>query len=164
MAWTTPRTWVANETATAANLNTHVRDNLNALYGTDSTYTPTLSQGASTNIAKTVNEARYIQNGRIVDVWMVLSSTAAGTAGSNVTVSLPVAASGHLASAAVGHGYYYDQSANLIYNGLCRLASTTTVILYADQTNPATGAVGLAPALTVASGDSVALCLRYVVA
>jgi|SRR5690348_8448631 len=30
--WTTPRTWVAGELVTAAMLNTHVRDNLNALY------------------------------------------------------------------------------------------------------------------------------------
>jgi hypothetical protein len=29
MTWTTPRTWVAGETVTAALLNTHVRDNLN---------------------------------------------------------------------------------------------------------------------------------------
>src|SRR3990167_3647383 len=31
MAWTSPRTWVTGETVTAALLNTHVRDNLNAL-------------------------------------------------------------------------------------------------------------------------------------
>src|SRR5438128_9367934 len=31
MAWTSPRTWVATETVTAAQLNTHVRDNENAL-------------------------------------------------------------------------------------------------------------------------------------
>ncbi len=31
MAWTTPRTWVAEELVTAAIMNAHVRDNLNAL-------------------------------------------------------------------------------------------------------------------------------------
>lgn len=31
MAWTTPRTWVASELVTATLLNTHLRDNLNAL-------------------------------------------------------------------------------------------------------------------------------------
>ncbi len=31
MAWTTPRTWVAGETPTAAQFNAHVRDNLDAL-------------------------------------------------------------------------------------------------------------------------------------
>lgn len=32
MAWTTPRTWIAGEKATAAMLNTHLRDNLAFLY------------------------------------------------------------------------------------------------------------------------------------
>lgn len=31
MAWTTPKTWVNNEPLTASDLNTHLRDNLNAL-------------------------------------------------------------------------------------------------------------------------------------
>ncbi len=31
MAWSTPRTWVAGETPTAAQFNAHVRDNLTAL-------------------------------------------------------------------------------------------------------------------------------------
>jgi hypothetical protein len=31
MAWSTPRTWVAGETLTASNMNTHLRDNLNAV-------------------------------------------------------------------------------------------------------------------------------------
>jgi hypothetical protein len=31
MAWTTPKTWSAGETLTAANFNTHIRDNLNAV-------------------------------------------------------------------------------------------------------------------------------------
>ena len=31
MAWTTPRTWVANDLVGATLLNTHLRDNLNAL-------------------------------------------------------------------------------------------------------------------------------------
>jgi len=31
MAWTTPKTWAVDELITATNLNTHLRDNLNAL-------------------------------------------------------------------------------------------------------------------------------------
>lgn len=31
MTWTTPKTWVTNEPLTASDLNTHLRDNLNAL-------------------------------------------------------------------------------------------------------------------------------------
>jgi hypothetical protein len=33
MAWTAPKTWVVGEVLTAANLNVHLRDNLNALNG-----------------------------------------------------------------------------------------------------------------------------------
>lgn len=33
MGWTVPRTWVASEVVTAAIMNAHVRDNLNALNG-----------------------------------------------------------------------------------------------------------------------------------
>jgi hypothetical protein len=36
MAYTTPRTWTTGETVTAAIMNTHVRDNISALY--DRTY------------------------------------------------------------------------------------------------------------------------------
>lgn len=35
MAWTTPRTWVAGETVTAAQLNAHIRDNLDFLHSKD---------------------------------------------------------------------------------------------------------------------------------
>lgn len=33
MGWTSPRTWVASEVVTASLMNTHVRDNLNAING-----------------------------------------------------------------------------------------------------------------------------------
>jgi hypothetical protein len=33
MAWTTPKTWTTSELVTASLLNTHLRDNLNYLYG-----------------------------------------------------------------------------------------------------------------------------------
>lgn len=32
MAWTTPKTWATGELVTATDLNTHLRDNLNALF------------------------------------------------------------------------------------------------------------------------------------
>ena len=35
MAWTSPRTWVAGETVTAAQLNAHIRDNLDFLHSKD---------------------------------------------------------------------------------------------------------------------------------
>jgi hypothetical protein len=162
MAYTTPRTWVAGETVTAANLNTHVRDNEIALYGTDSSYTPTLSQGASTNIAKTVNHARYVQVGRLVHCYVTLTSTAAGTAGSAITVTLPVTASGHVNPQTLGNGYYYDASATTYYTMAAFYATSTTVQFIAD--NASAGVVGTTPAVTVASSDIVSFHVVYFVA
>ena len=55
MAWTSPRTWVAAETVTAAQLNTHIRDNLDFLHSKDhvSVYqssNQTISDSTYTNI------------------------------------------------------------------------------------------------------------------
>jgi hypothetical protein len=41
--WTTPRTWTAGEVVTAALLNTHLRDNLDAIDGPNGTFTPQFS-------------------------------------------------------------------------------------------------------------------------
>ena len=162
MAYTAPRTWVANETVTAALMNTHIRDNEIALYGTDSTYTPQIDQGATTNIAKTVNEARYVQVGRIVHVWVFLTLTAAGTAGSSATVTLPVTASGHAAGAPVGHCLVYDTSTTTRYNGNAEIVSTTTVGFGVDGVN--TGPWGATPNLALASGDQLRFHATYIVA
>jgi len=51
MAWTTPATWAVAEVATAAKLNTHLRDNLNALRwaGAYKTADQTLANDATVN-------------------------------------------------------------------------------------------------------------------
>jgi hypothetical protein len=46
MSWTSPKTWVATNTLTAAELNTHVRDNFNAAIPVTSTITTTGTQTA----------------------------------------------------------------------------------------------------------------------
>ncbi len=48
MAWTSPRTWTTGELVTAAIMNTHVRDNLNALFSP-----PSDSSTLTTNISTT---------------------------------------------------------------------------------------------------------------
>lgn len=69
-SWTAPRTWVAADTLTAAQLNTDVRDNTLHLYeafGTWTAYTPTLGgTGAS------------LGNGSIVAHYMKINKTVIG--------------------------------------------------------------------------------------
>lgn len=43
MSWTTPITWTTGQVVTAANLNTHIRDNENFLYGDTSWTAPTFA-------------------------------------------------------------------------------------------------------------------------
>lgn len=163
MAWTTPRTWVTSEVPTAAIFNTHVRDNLEALYGTTSSYTPQVDQGASTNIAKSITEARYLQTGRVLDVWTVLSMSASGTANSDVTVTLPVAHSGHTVNTTPGVGFVFDGSTGTHYACAMRFTSSTAVAFMTDLavTN---GHWGKSPNLAIATTDVLSFHVRYIVA
>lgn len=88
MAWTAPRTWVAAEITTAANLNTHVRDNMNALYATGTSYTPTLGVWTLGNGTAT---GGYGRSGPLVFFWanITFGTTSVFTAG-EPTISLPV--------------------------------------------------------------------------
>jgi len=52
MAWTTPKTWVANAILTAAQLNTHLRDNLAYLKASPTITALTMTAGASAISAK----------------------------------------------------------------------------------------------------------------
>lgn len=48
MSWTTPRTWVVGEIVTAAEMNTHVRDNFSWMYGESSRIVKTTAKAVST--------------------------------------------------------------------------------------------------------------------
>lgn len=94
MAYTTPRTWVTGELVTAALLNAHLRDNLNAALpvGVDAwpTWTPTLTNltlGNGTVISK------YMKVGRLV-TWrfrFTLGTTSAVGTSPQWTLPVPVA-------------------------------------------------------------------------
>ena len=89
MAWTAPRTWVATNVLTAAQLNTDVRDNSLALYATATSYTPTLGVWTLGNGTAT---GYYGQSGPLVFFWanITFGSTSVFTAG-EPTITLPVA-------------------------------------------------------------------------
>ena len=157
MTWTAPRTWVAGETVTAAVMNAHVRDNLKAIGDAWTSYTPTLAQGASTNIAKTVTYAKYVAAGKLIICQVRLAPTAAGTAGSPITITLPVTAA--TSALIVGSGAYSDTGTNL-YASVAWLTSTTTLEL--RRTDQAyTAGIGADPNIAVASGDAFRASFMY---
>jgi microcystin-dependent protein len=57
MAWTNPRTWVTSELVTAAEMNTHIRDNLNAMFPIGSL----LLRAANYTTVETAVEGRWLQ-------------------------------------------------------------------------------------------------------
>lgn len=115
-------------------------------------WTPTVAQGASTNIAKTVNYARYRLIGSTCHFAFYLSLTAAGTAGSDITVSLPVTPA-PATLYTVGAALYSDASdATPLYQGALGLNTSGKVSMV---TNRSTGFFGTNPAVTVASGDFI---------
>lgn len=80
MAWTNPRTWVSNETLTAALLNLHLRDNFRYMdLETIADPTSTLSITTEPNI--TISDLAVVRAGR-----MVMLSVSGNYTGSAVTM------------------------------------------------------------------------------
>lgn len=69
----------------------NMAEDLDAKFGQFTTWTPQVDQGVTTNIAKTVQVARYKEIGKLIEFEMRLSMTGAGTASSKITITLPVA-------------------------------------------------------------------------
>ncbi len=158
----TPATWVAGNALTAAQLNAQLRDALLAIFPLGppdvawTAYTPTLTQGAA--VAKTVTVGRYTRAGRLIIVDVVLTVTAAGTAGSQVEVGLPVAAVATNALP-VGVALLSDSSLADNHTGIACLETTTTVSLYATRV---TGKLGVAQfTAALASPDVVRVSATY---
>jgi hypothetical protein len=94
-------TFVANQTLTAAELNTA---------GAWQAYTPTWTQNVA--ITKTVNWARYTQLGKWVQGSVKMTATGAGTANNKMLVGLPVNASSD--NFIIGQFMFYDVTFSLV--------------------------------------------------
>jgi hypothetical protein len=120
-------------------------------------YTPTLTQGAT--LTKTVNYARYKQIGKTVFVNIAMTITSGGTAGSRIRTSLPIPMiSTDIVN--LGSGYYFD-AGTAHYSGVAIMYDASTVELYTHAT---ANAFGASPAVTAANNDVIAYSLTYEVA
>jgi hypothetical protein len=109
MAWTTPRTWVAGETVSAALMNVHVRDNLNLLasYFNLTTGYPAYLQevrqtGDVTKNNSTVlgNLTGLVFNTAANETWIFIAPLhliSASGAGAKFGITYPAGATGRLA-------------------------------------------------------------------
>lgn len=132
-----------------------------AALGTEWTnYTPTISQGASANIAKTTAYSRYSRSGptgKTVTWAFAFNPTASGTAGSNVLLTLPVLATSSLS--VFGTGQVFDSSASTRYSGCWENPSTSVIQLVGDWS--AGNGWGATPNVAIASGDAIRGMVEY---
>lgn len=118
-------------------------------------YTPTVTQVGA--VAVTVGYSKYTRIGKTV-IWnFYLAATGAGTAGTGVTITVPVTAAA--TEAIKGSGILYDVSTTTPYNGTWTGASTTTAGFTGDWSGGNTW--GLVPNLALAAGDLIRGHLVY---
>lgn len=149
----TPKTWVAGDVLTAAQLNAELRDALLGAFplGPPDTawtsYTPTLTQPGA--VTKTVTYAKYQRVGRLIVANGLLTCTGTGTAANQVAVGLPVAAA-QAANMPAGSLYIFDASAGLFYNAVLSLTTTTTGVGFVNASGNALGVNSFTAALAAA--------------
>lgn len=125
MAWTDPKTWSVGDVLTAADMNTYVRDNEDAILPYDVTwqsYTPTLTAASSNPTLGTGSSAtgRFYRIGQLcIAHFRVKAGTAGFAAGSGLyRISAPLTAASFMYTTnffRAGGGVFYDSSAPLNY-------------------------------------------------
>jgi hypothetical protein len=121
--------------------------------GVWTSYTPTVTQAAT--VAITVNHSQYTRIGRTI-VWAFeLAVTGAGTAGNAVVVTTPVTTVGTGGSRfGLGVAQILDASASTRYVCMIEHGGAAGQFRFIHDTSGG-GEFGTAPAITLASGDSI---------
>lgn len=122
MAWTAPKTWVAGETVTAAQLNAHLRDNLKAITDPWTDYTPTIGGWSLGGATVT---GRYTQIGKTVHVSVKCVMGAGMSLGTTPSFSLPVPVKSGVVAAGVAH---FDDLGTTAYMGMVDAANSTAYV------------------------------------
>jgi hypothetical protein len=158
----TPKTWVAGDVLTAAQMNAELRDALLAAFPLSvnawTTYTPTLTQSGA--VTKTVTYGKYQRVGRMITAAVLLSCTGAGTAANAILAGLPVTAATP-ANVAIGSGWILDASTSNLYKAVIEVNSSTTVLFRPTSTvnNDKLGEAVMTAAL--AAGDLITFTATY---
>jgi len=153
VSWTTPRTW-GSEELTSALMNEQLRDNLLALGGPWSTYTPALTGSGSNPVIGATGNAngKYIQAGKFIVVRVKIAFGSGSTYGSgNWSLTLPVSMLD--GNGVLGSLTYLDSSASATYRGNTYNPSGTSIAL-ATNASPMGTVTPTAP-FTWATGDTI---------
>jgi hypothetical protein len=157
---TTPRTWVAGETVTAAEMNAEVRDAITTMEAAWTAYTPAWT-GSTTNpvLNNGTLDARYNRVGKSIDLYIriVMGSTTTYGTGS-YSLALPATGNG---TRWTFYADFFDSSASTTYLATGLVLSTGTASLFtAAGGGVVTAVTNIAP-FTWAVGDQLVLNGRY---
>lgn len=124
------------------------------------TYTPTVTQGVG--ITFTNNYSKYLVDGKTVFYNASLVATSAGTPGSLIRVTLPIASTSATVYRVIGTATFIDVSPFTTY--VCAVSQPTTTEIYFQNDASAGTSLGTTPAVTVASGDYINFEVTYEIA
>ena len=127
---------------------------LNRIGAAWESYTPTLTQGVGVAIQN--NGSKYCQINKTIIASVMCQANGAGTGGSSVQVSLPIAAV-TTRNPAAAFGYIYDASTAIIYNCTGIVLTSTTIQFYYQSGTPWGGS----PNIALAASDQLALVVIY---
>ena len=165
MPWSVGANVSTGDVLTASRYNQDVIANLTELapfMAAWTSWTPTIAQGVTTNIAKTVAYAKYVLVGKLAIANVRLDVTGTGTAGSSLTISLPSAITSASTSPRLGGAHIFDSSTTTRYTGQAEWATTTTLCFVGDWSSNSSW--GVNPNLAVASGDQIGFSVMYEIA
>ena len=146
MAWTTPRTWNSAEVVTKTIMDTHIRDNLNAMSAWTS-YTPTWTgTGGTPTVGNGTLSGSYLSYGGVVMVRISLTwgSTTAAAGITAWKFALPVAPSsaGILPGMVVDTGVAQYPAVLSDFAGSAGVLRVGTGLTPASNTSPMTWGTG----------------------
>lgn len=119
------------------------------------TWVPVINQSA--NPTFTTARATYCKRFREVHYDFDLAVTSAGTAGTDISVTLPFTAPAAMVGGVIGQGWIYDASADDVFSFHLTVTSTTNCKLQQFTVGPtlAITYIGNGVTLTLASGDVI---------
>ena len=146
MAWSTPRTWSTGELVTAAIMNAHVRDNLNAAFplGVDAwtVYTPTLT---NITLGNGILIGKYHRVGRTIHFRIKLTWGTTTSSSGNHIFRLPVAPhADYTINAHVANLTLHD-SGTAVWNGTGFITSGSDFLASYKSDTAATGVTATLP-------------------
>ena len=166
MAWTTPGTATAGEVLTAAFWNANVRDNFNAQFPLGATLTdfvPTLTSGWA--LGNATYAAKYYKAGNIVSFYAFITVGSTTTKGTDMRMTLPVAAAS--VDALWNIGVQFEDVGSAFVLGTARGAGTTSLVMGAINAAPTYASVAQINAtvpFTWATGDNIWINGTYLAA